>query len=580
MPFSSCWGRSNQCLYWSNSPAWLAPKADGFTFRAGVRRLCYIALTGRSDNLSRCLLEFAATMVDRRGRVALGTLSMANTGDLGKRIEAVLDRKRAIAHPLTLQAVLLLTTLAVVVVPTVAALRVGPRALGGVVQQTKTQAQPAAGDGQMMNVRGIVLDPDGRPVAGAKLYVTEEPEPDRVSPPPIVRATTGKDGQFSFDALRSDLVRSSEWSLNLDHPAVVAIAEGFGPGFGLAFDESKASTIRVARDDVPIVGSIVNIDGQPVAGARIHVASILWTPVEDLTRWREALLAGEAAYPARGRFLKVWSSLAVSELRPTATTDSDGRFTLRGVGRERIAGILIEQPSIRTTVERVVTRRDATLHVRDFSPGSVTFPVTYYGAQFGHAAEPSRAITGVVRDKGTGEPLAGVVVRGTHSIGESYRFVQTLTDTEGRYRLTGLDTPTERRPEGRIPVRRSWLSHPKGQPYVSAVHSTIEALAAKTLTRDFALKRGIWIKGRVIDKATGQPHRAFVDYYVFKDNPHASDVTDFGDSAASSSWDASARTPTAHSAWWGCRAVACFVPGPATNPTAWAWAPSESKKRR
>ncbi len=175
-----------------------------------------------------------------------------------------------------------------------------------------------------------------------------------------------------------------------------------------------------------------------------------------------------------------------------------------------------------------MTRRDLRCRVPDLSPGNVTFPMTYYGAQFGHAAEPSRPITGVVRDKGTDKPLAGVVVRGTHSIGEAYRFVQTLTDTEGRYRLTGLDTPTQRRPNGRIGEEVIALA-PEGQPYVSAVHSTVEGLDAKTLTRDFALKRGIWIKGRVIDKATGQPHRAFVDYYVFKDNPHASEVTDFGD---------------------------------------------------
>ncbi len=341
-------GAINQCLYWFHPLAWLVPRRmASLSERACDDRA--IALTGAPIPYARCLLEFAATMVDRRGRVALGTLSMASTGDLGKRIEAVLDRKRPIAPPLTLQAVLALTTLAILVVPTVAALRVGPRALGGAVHQTKTQAQPSAGDGQTMNVRGIVLDPDGRPVARAKVYVTEEPEPDRVSPPPIVRATTGADGRFSFDALRSELERSSEWSLNLDHPAVVAIADGFGPGFGLATDASKAYKIRLARDDVPIVGSIVNVDGQPVAGARIHVASILWTPEEDLTRWREALLAGEAAYPARARFLKVWSSLAVSELLPTATTGADGRFTLRGIGRERIAGILIEQPSIRTT---------------------------------------------------------------------------------------------------------------------------------------------------------------------------------------------------------------------------------------
>ena len=65
--------------------------------------------------------------------------------------------------------------------------------------------------------------------------------------------------------------------------------------------------------------------------------------------------------------------------------------------------------------------------------------MTYYGAQFGHVAEPSRPITGVVRDKDSGQPLAGVVVRGTGSLSEAYHFVQTTTDEEGRYRLVGLE---------------------------------------------------------------------------------------------------------------------------------------------
>ena len=60
-------------------------------------------------------------------------------------------------------------------------------------------------------------------------------------------------------------------------------------------------------------------------------------------------------------------------LLPATTTGADGRFTLRGIGRERIAGILIEQPSIKTTIERVVTRRDPTLHMPDFPPGNVSF---------------------------------------------------------------------------------------------------------------------------------------------------------------------------------------------------------------
>ncbi len=49
-------------------------------------------------------------------------------------------------------------------------------------------------------VTGRILDPDGRPVAGARLYVTQPHNPFRDPPPPLaVRATTGADGRFSFE---------------------------------------------------------------------------------------------------------------------------------------------------------------------------------------------------------------------------------------------------------------------------------------------------------------------------------------------------------------------------------------------
>ena len=176
-----------------------------------------IALTGAPIPYARCLLEFAATMVDRRGRVALGTISMANTGDLGRRIEAVLDRKRAIAAPLTIKAVLSLAALAILVVPIVAAFA-SVHALGGTVHPNQTPSQSSARDGKAINVHGIVLDPDGRPVAGARLYVTEEPQPDHLTPPAIVRATTDAAGRFSFVIPQSELGPPLRPDAELDHP--------------------------------------------------------------------------------------------------------------------------------------------------------------------------------------------------------------------------------------------------------------------------------------------------------------------------------------------------------------------------
>jgi RNA polymerase sigma factor (sigma-70 family) len=382
--------------------------------------------------------------------------------------------------------------------------------------QAREQTKP-------VTVTGQVVEPDGRPVGGARLYVTRPFDHFRKpQPPAAVRATTGADGRFAFKAAHDELPVSPEMR---DMP-LVALADGFGPGLALEPDKDKtdAYTIHLVRDDIPVEGRILDAEGRPVAAARIRIIAISWLPGEDLTRWRAAVRAREGAYDVEGRMLKWWSSPAVSELLPAATTGADGRFTMRGIGRERIARIRVEGPSIRTTIERVVTRRDPTMRVPDYGPGSLSFPLTFYGARFDHVAEPSRPVAGVVRDKDTGKPIAGAVVRTNGPFIDGYPLVETTTGADGRYRLDGLMLLTEPkdRSDDLVAIAR------EDQPYLPAVQSMVETLQTKTLTRDFALKRGIWIKGRVIDKATGQPHRASVAYYIFKDNPHAPEAAALG----------------------------------------------------
>src|SRR5438034_404643 len=76
------------------------------------------------------------------------------------------------------------------------------------------------------------------------------------------------------------------------------------------------------------------------------------------------------------------------------------------------------------------------------------------------AAAPTRPIFGTVRDKDTGEPLAGVTVHGRIPSGlgtQSQNEVTTLTDHEGRYRLVGL---------AKGQVDSIAADPPAGQPYL------------------------------------------------------------------------------------------------------------------
>ena len=49
-------------------------------------------------------------------------------------------------------------------------------------------------------------------------------------------------------------------------PLLVAIADGFGPGFGLELDKAGGYPITLARDDIPVEGRILDTEGRPVVG--------------------------------------------------------------------------------------------------------------------------------------------------------------------------------------------------------------------------------------------------------------------------------------------------------------------------
>ena len=59
------------------------------------------------------------------------------------------------------------------------------------------------------------------------------------------------------------------------------------------------------------------------------------------------------------------------------------------------------------------------------------------------------------------------------------------------------------------------------RPYLNATFRVAgDTPAFDPVTYDFALKRGIVLRGKVTDKATGRPVSGFVNVYTFEDNPH------------------------------------------------------------
>jgi RNA polymerase sigma factor (sigma-70 family) len=360
---------------------------------------------------------------------------------------------------------------------------------------------------------GRVLGPDLLPVAGAKVYLALLwQDPEDVSPAPV-RATSGPDGRFHFQARVAAP----------DLPGLlVATAPGYGPG-RVAAGAGRELTVKLAKDDVPIAGRVMDLQGRPVRGATVRVLRLrmaLNPGADDLAPLLDALKRKtDASLPPENFSSGTATALRCQEfptLPQAATTDADGRFHLGGIGRERMAVVLIEGPGIATHEVRILTRETAAHHLLE-QRNDPTRSLDYYGATFTHVALPARPVVGVVRDRDTKKPLPGIKVqfgkRASEPSGQ-IALVETATDAQGRYRLAG----TPRR-------RYDWvIALPaKEAPYLAASRDVGETEGLEAATVDFELKRGVWVRGRVTDEKTGKPLRCLVAYNVFENNPHFKD---------------------------------------------------------
>ncbi|HEV3343667.1 MAG TPA: sigma-70 family RNA polymerase sigma factor, partial [Pirellulales bacterium] len=384
------------------------------------------------------------------------------------------------------------------------------------VPQT-AQSQPNARPAVDERFSGRVLDADDKPVAGAKVYLLRPAyglPPDKA--PPKIWAETDKDGGFSYTAPRTEGV-------------LFVTAPGFGPGWDTSFPRRAGEqetgrvldnlVVRLARDDVPVSGRLLDLQGEPVAGATIRVFALKASPDGSLDKFIEAATKRPFGQLYNDQqHLVQFNVDGLAHFFPPVTTDKAGRFQIKGVGRERVVDFSAEAPTIETKVLHAVTRPGLGAAEIRIPEGIITFVGgmqkedrirLYYPPTFTHTADPCRVVTGVVRDKATGKPIAGAVVRGDKPVRFPPYYNRTTTDQEGRYRLAGLPlTPGAARPVVVV------LLPPDGEPYL-ALRKTVPAdKEAKEAKFDFDLPRGFWLEGQVKDKATGRGVPAQLQYFA------------------------------------------------------------------
>jgi RNA polymerase sigma factor (sigma-70 family) len=361
-------------------------------------------------------------------------------------------------------------------------------------KQTPQAAAPAAAD--TFTLAGQVLGPDGKPVAGARLFVCGD-QGKSAAPQPAADA----DGRFRFTlpAVYTGL------------RALLANADGLGTDWQNIWPNRPAGDLMLRLPpDVPIRGKVVDLEGKPGVGATVQVVELSTSAsgnlYEFLTRWaadKEKAVTGPTFHLITAK--SVWPRDGLKQLFAT-TTGPDGTFHLTGIGRDRSVLLAIRGRGIADHYHRLLTRPD-------FRADGGQGQVVISGPEPTIAVPPGKAIVGTVRDAATKQPLTGLrVIAYTPDQPMHWwmKSVEAVTDADGRYRLDGMTK-----------ARHVVVCDPgTGSEYMHRFEEVGDTEGFAPITQDLDLLRGVVVSGQVIDRSTGRPVRARVVYAPLMNNPH------------------------------------------------------------
>jgi hypothetical protein len=284
---------------------------------------------------------------------------------------------------------------------------------------------------------GRVEDPAGQPVEGAEVRVVGGATGDRALMPSSEKAVSGPGGAFAISA-------SDGATLEARHP-------GFQPG--------RATLDYAARSSRRVV-------------LKLGAAATRTTPTGITGRVLSGGAPVDGALVAARLLVRGSGGPAEEPVTAQATSDTEGRFTLQGLGPGR--HLLTASREGFAQAQAVVARAGEEATIELGRGGTVV---------------------GVVRDAGSGLPLSTFRVEVRRG-GRGWKLLlgaATVVDASGRFELTDL-------PPGPVTIGASAPGH-LPSPEVEAKIPDHPGVAEVELR----LGQGGRVSGRVTDRATGEP---------------------------------------------------------------------------
>lgn len=420
-----------------------------------------------------------------------------------------------------------------------------------VTDKTKTDSAPAD---QKFRYTGRVVDAKGQPIEGATINVIHSSArqlnagvnvfvPTHQS---LAQVSTNADGQFRVEFndgwTRYQRDRKIQKNPPGTNPGTILLATA--PGYASAWistleeTESKPLQFTLEEHTHPIRGQLVNQTGRGLAGVTVSLVSLWNTEKGAIDRWLQELpeLRKQGLLPAYENYILQDSYQSTAGQFPadsyitantpgipaTFKTDSDGRFQIPDLGKDRLAVLKIAGPGIAIQLIAVVTREMQPVQARPLEYSDV-IDATYYGADFRLVTKPELVIEGTVRDRESGAPISARITA-TRAVSRVKRpgynsthirdiDLDCVTDAAGKFRIAHLPRYSE--------LRLNVIPE-EDQPYFRTSLQVTEPEEDEPVSLDVKLQRAILFRGKVTDQRTGKPiPNVRFDYFPLRSNENA-----------------------------------------------------------